>query len=508
MSYPARALLRDRAVVASLATTLAATGAAVTQVTALGLVVYDLTHRDLDLGLLGLAEFLPAMALVLVTGSVADRFDRRRIIVLGLLGEVACSAGLAALASSGNRSTAPIFALVVAFGVARAFLAPATRSLAADNAPPGGLPRLVAFNAATWQVALIGGPVLAGVLYTVGPAWPFVACMVMSAVGALVVNLTRPTEHHRAVVVDDTAGADGAPSIDDRADAVMVDLADESRPSELLDRAGEAVARDLEAGHSPGGAPVAATGTSAAAAPTGEEVPTTAGGRLRQAAEGLVVIRRNPILFGAISLDLFAVLFGGAVALLPAIAQTRLGVDAVGLGWLRAAGGIGAAAMTVLLSVRPVRRHVGRRLFAMVALFGVTTIVLGVTRSFAVAFVAMLVLSGADAVSVFIRSTIVPLVTPPEARGRVLAVEGVFVGASNELGAFESGVVGSLLGTGAAVVTGGAATLVVVAVWSTIFPALRRIDRFSELQSDSGGPTARAVAPAAVEVAGPPDRPA
>ncbi len=196
------------------------------------------------------------------------------------------------------------------------------------------------------------------------------------------------------------------------------------------------------------------------------------------------MIRRRPILLGAISLDLFAVLFGGAVALLPAIAQTRLGVGAIGLGWLRAAGGIGAAAMTLWLTIRPVQRHVGRTMFAMVALFGVGTIALGITRIYAVAFVAMLVLSAADAVSVFIRSTIVPLVTPPEARGRVLAVEGVFVGASNELGAFESGVVGALLGTAAAVVTGGAATLVVVVAWMALFPALRRIDRFSELSPE------------------------
>lgn len=464
MTVTAGELFRDRAVVAALATTLAATAAAVTQVTALGILVYDLTRRDLDLGFLGLAEFLPAIALVLLTGSLADRFDRRRIITLGLIGEMACSAGLAALAFNSNTSTAPIFALVVAFGVARAFLAPATRSLSADNAPPGGLPRLVAFNAATWQIALIGGPILAGVLYVVGPAWPFVACMVFAGLGAIVVSFTRPTEHDRAV----DSGTAGGPSVNDPASAALVDLADEARPAEVLDGAGEAAAAAIHPEPS-----VLREGT-----------PTTPQGRLRQAAEGLVVIRRRPILLGAISLDLFAVLFGGAVALLPAIAQTRLGVGAIGLGWLRAAGGIGAAAMTLWLTIRPVQRHVGRTMFAMVAVFGVGTIALGITRIYAVAFVAMLVLSAADAVSVFIRSTIVPLVTPPEARGRVLAVEGVFVGASNELGAFESGVVGALLGTAAAVVTGGAATLVVVGAWMALFPALRRIDRFSELSPD------------------------
>jgi MFS family permease len=199
---------------------------------------------------------------------------------------------------------------------------------------------------------------------------------------------------------------------------------------------------------------------------------------MRAAVEGLRFVRSQPVLLGAISLDLFAVLFGGAVALLPAIAQDRLGVGAVGLGWLRAATGIGAGAVSLFLTVRPVSRRIGRRLLAVVALFGVGTIVLGVTTSFTVAFVALLVLSGADAVSVFIRATLVPLVTPADKRGRVLAVEAVFIGASNELGAFESGVAGQLLGPAAAVVLGGVGTLAVAGLWFVWFPALRDVDRF------------------------------
>ena len=167
---------------------------------------------------------------------------------------------------------------------------------------------------------------------------------------------------------------------------------------------------------------------------------------MHEAVEGVRFVRSQPILLGAISLDLFAVLFGGAVALLPAIAENRLGVGAVGLGLLRAAIGVGAGAVTLFLVVRPVQRRVGRTLLFTVALFGVGTIALGATTNFVVAFVALMVLSGADSVSVFIRSTLVPLVTPPEKRGRVLAVEAVFIGASNELGAFESGVVGQLFG--------------------------------------------------------------
>lgn len=171
-------------------------------------------------------------------------------------------------------------------------------------------------------------------------------------------------------------------------------------------------------------------------------------------------------------------LFGGAIALLPAIAENRLGVGAVGLGVLRAAVGIGAGSVTLFLTVRPVHRRVGRTLLVAVALFGAGTIVLGATTNFIVAFIALVALSGADSISVFIRSTLVPLVTPRDKRGRVLAVEAVFIGASNELGAFESGVVGQLLGASAAVVLGGVATLAVAALWWSVFPALRNVDRF------------------------------
>ena len=146
--------------------------AALAQVTALGKQLYDLTGQDIYLGYLGLAEFLPAAALMTVTGSVADRFDRRRIVTLGLLGEMAASSGLAWHAASGSQATWPIFALVVAFGAARAFVTPALRSMPPDLAPVGGLPRLIAFSSAGWQTALIGGPIIAGFLYVVSPAAP------------------------------------------------------------------------------------------------------------------------------------------------------------------------------------------------------------------------------------------------------------------------------------------------------------------------------------------------
>jgi MFS family permease len=210
--------------------------------------------------------------------------------------------------------------------------------------------------------------------------------------------------------------------------------------------------------------------------PDPDEKPT-----FRSAIEGLLFIRRTPILFAAISLDLFAVLFGGAVALLPAIASEQLGVGDIAYGWLRAAPGIGAAAMAVALAMRPVRRHVGRLLLVVVAVFGLSTVVLGLTSSYAVAFVALIIAAAADMVSVFIRGSIVPLVTPDEKRGRVMAVENVFIGASNELGAFESGLVGQAIGVPATVVGGGVATMAIVGVWWIAFPSLRNVDRLEDL---------------------------
>lgn len=210
----------------------------------------------------------------------------------------------------------------------------------------------------------------------------------------------------------------------------------------------------------------------------------TKGGRqaIRDAMDGLRFIRRQPIVFGAISLDLFAVLFGGLVALLPAIAEDRLGVGAVGLGWLRAAIGIGATSMALTLSFRPIRRRLGRVLFGAIAVFGVMTIVIGFSESYAVVFVALVIAAAADAVSVFIRVTLVPLATPEQMRGRVLAVENVFIGASNELGAVESGLTAAAFGLAGALLFGGAGTLVVVAVWWRLFPALRDVDRFDEVR--------------------------
>ncbi|MFI5043181.1 MAG: MFS transporter, partial [Acidimicrobiales bacterium] len=204
------------------------------------------------------------------------------------------------------------------------------------------------------------------------------------------------------------------------------------------------------------------------------------------ALDGLRFIRRRPLLLGAISLDLFAVLFGGAIALLPAIADERLGVGSTALGWLRAAVGIGAATTTVVLAARPVGRRVGLKLLSVVAIFGLATMVLGLTTLYAVAFLALLIGSAADAVSVNIRATLVPLITPDEYRRRVLADENVHIGASNELGAIESGVAGQILGAAGAVFLGGAATIGVVGLWWVVFPSLRKVDRFVDVIPPDG----------------------
>jgi MFS family permease len=383
--------------------------AVVCQVTALGVLVFDMTGRTLDLGLLGLAEFAPTALLSPFTGAITDRFDRRYILGIGLAGELVASFVLLFYARSGPSSLPPVLLIVIFFGIARAFYAPPSRALPVDLAPPGTIERVLALNAATWQTGAIIGPIAAGFLYAVEPWTAFAFSSVLFTLSLLVV-LRLPNS---GVARLETSGVKAA----------VVD-----------------------------------------------------------ALEGLRFIRRTPVLFGAISLDLFAVLFGGAIALLPAIAKERLGVGAVGLGFLRASVGFGAVSMSLALAVRPLTRRVGPVLLAAVALFGVATVVLGFTRSYLVALFALLVAAASDSVSVFIRSTIVPLATPENMRGRVLATENVFIGASNELGAFESGVAGHFLGLVGGIVSGGLGTLAVVGVWWKAFPALRKIDRFEELR--------------------------
>ncbi|HEY7626869.1 MAG TPA: MFS transporter [Ilumatobacteraceae bacterium] len=381
------------------------------QATALLKQAYDITGRKSDLGWMGLAEFIPIFALVLVTGSVADHFKRKSIAMVTVGAEVFTSAALMFYALSEPTSVMPLFMIAFCFGIARAFQAPAMRSMPPMVAPEGALPKVIALYSATWTGAMIVGPAIGGFLYAIDPWVAYLGSTALIFASWLVLSMQSFVREPLPPDPD-------------------------SRPS------------------------------------------------LRTAVQGLVFIKRTPVLLAAISLDLFAVLFGGAVALIPVIAKDRLGVGDVAYGWLRAAPGFGAAAMALLLAARPVRRRVGKTLLGVVALFGIGTVVLGVTRNYALAFTALVVLSAADLVSVFIRGSLVPLVTPDEKRGRVLAVEAVFIGASNELGAFESGLVAQAVGTPATVIGGGVATLVVVGTWWFAFPSLRTIDSFEELERD------------------------
>lgn len=385
--------------------------ATVGQLTILGKQVWDISGSELDLGLLGLAEFVPTALLSPITGSVADRFDRRIVGAIGLMASASVSIGLWAYAMTDPTDLAPIYVLVVIFGAARAFIAPALRALPVDLSPRSAIERVVALSAVAWQTGGILGPVIAGFMFVWSKPSPYAFSAGLLLCAVITLSFVPSSNVGR---MESTPGVRAA---------------------------------------------------------------------LRDAFDGLRFIRRTPVLFGAISLDLFAVLFGGAVALLPAIAEDRLGVGAIGLGWLRAAAGIGAGGVSLCLAFRPIKRHVGIVLLATVGLFGVATLVLGLTHSFTVAFLAVAVLSGADAISVFIRSAIVPLATPENMRGRVLATENVFIGASNELGAFESGVTGHFFGLVGAIMIGGVGTLAVVGIWAVCFPALRKIDRFDELNT-------------------------
>jgi len=381
------------------------------QAATLGKHIYDITGREIDIGWLGLAEFLPVALLVFVAGTVADRHNRRRVAVLAMGGELLCSLALVFYSRTNPTSVAPMFMIAIAYGASRAFVSPAMRSIAPMIAPEHGLPQMVAMYSAVWTGAMIVGPAMSGFLYSAAPWIAYAASAALIALGMILISRIK------LKVISEQA--------------------------------------------------------------TKTEKPT-----LHSAMEGLRFIRRTPILLAAISLDLFAVLFGGAIALLPVIAKDQLMVGDVAYGWLRAAVGIGAASTAALLAVRPIRRNVGRAMLIAVGVFGAGTIVLGLTHNYWVAFFAVMVLSAGDMVSVFVRGAIVPLVTPDDKRGRVSAVENVFIGATNELGAFESGAVSQLVGAKATVVGGGIATLGIVGIWWFKFKQLRDIDTFDELTTE------------------------
>jgi MFS family permease len=372
------------------------------QSVAIGWQVYEITGNLFDLGLIGLAQFAPFLALILFAGHAADRYNRRNIIAICMGVQLLCSLLLLGFTLSGSHVVWPVFAILVLFGSARAFMMPATQAILKNMVPIDSFSQAVALSSSTFHVAVIAGPVLGGLLYLAGPRTVYMAAAALLLLSVFLMSRTK------------------------------------SAPQAV----------------------------------------NTAPATWHTVLEGLRFVRSRPIVLGAISLDLFAVLFGGATALLPAYARDVLHVGPTGLGLLRTAPGAGAALCSIALAMWPIRRHVGAFMFGGVALFGAATLVLGATAHFAVAFGALFLLGVGDMVSVYIRHLLVQFETPDEIRGRVSAVSSVFIGASNELGEFESGLTAGWFGLVRAILLGGAATLLVTGIWARAFPVLSRMDRF------------------------------
>ena len=368
-------------------------------IVAVGWQIYALTGDPLDLGLVGLCQFLPALVLVLVTGSVADRYSRRMIMGLASLVEGVGAFALLLLTWHGLASPLPVFAILIAFGIARAFFGPAQQSLVVNLVTRQELANAIAWNSSSWQIAAIAGPVGGGLLYGISPIAAYATGFALFVVSAVLVFLIK-----------------------------------------------QPAARKRE--HEPAS--------------------------FETIVAGFRFIWSEKVVLGAISLDLFAVLLGGAVALMPVYARDILAVGPWGLGLLRAAPAFGAIPMALFLAAHPIRDHAGAIMFAFVALFGAFTIVFGLSALPWLSIVALALMGASDMISVYVRETLMQLWTPDDVRGRVNAVNQVFIGASNELGEFRAGGMAALIGAVPAVVVGGAATIGVAALWSAMFPDLRK----------------------------------
>jgi MFS family permease len=385
-----------------------ATASSEMQAVAVGWQIYGLTGRPLDLGLVGLAQFLPGILLFLVAGHAADRFPRRRILEICYAAFAVCSLTFLALTIHGLTSVYPIYAVLLANGVIRAFNGPAGQALLPQVVAEEHFPNAVAWGSSIFQGAQVAGPMLGGFVYgfaaTPIPVYAAAAAAFLTALCLMATVHTIGRQRPR-----------GAASL-----------------SFVLD--------------------------------------------------GLHYIRRNKIILGTMSLDLFAVLLGGAVALLPVYAREILHTGAFGLGLLRAGPGIGAVLTAIAVAHHPLRRRAGAAMLWCVTGFGAFTVVFGLSRNFALSMAALIAVGACDMVSVIVRQTLVQLGTPDEMRGRVSAVNVVFIGASNEVGQFESGLTAQWLGTVPAVLLGGIGTMVVVALWAKLFPALRRVDQLVRKQ--------------------------
>ena len=362
--------------------------------------MYDETRNPLYLGLIGLFQFLPSLLLILVTGSVADRYNRRVIVAICMVIGALCSAALLVITITHSFTPWLVFAILIVFGIERAFMGPAVQSLGPNLVPEQDLPNAVAWNSSSWQTAAILGPVVGGLLYGASAIAAYSVALIFLIIAAvLVFMIPKPPQRSAANKVD-----------------------------------------------------------------------------MDQILAGFRFIFGEKIVLGAISLDLFAVLLGGAVALMPIFARDILELGPWGLGMLRAAPGVGAIIVAVLLAFYPIRQHAGVAMFVGVALFGVGTLIFGMSATPWLSIAALMLMGASDMISVYVRETLIALWTPDEVRGRVNAVNMVFVGASNELGEFRAGTMAHFIGAVPAVVIGGVGTLAVAIIWSLGFPKLRKID--------------------------------
>ena len=377
------------------------------QSVAVGWQIYSIARTPLALGYAGLFQFLPMMACTIPAGHLADRFNRRTILVVSNLCSGIASGGFLILALLGTTAIWPFYVVLALFGAARAFAGPASQSFVPLLVPQDQFPQAVAWASSTSQVAVIAGPAIGGAIYILGPAVDYGVCMILFVTIAIVMMGIRSRSARYEAQPDMTV--------------------------------------------------------------------------FERITAGVAYVWRKPLILGALSLDLFAVLLGGATALLPVYARDILHVGPLGLGVLRSAPALGAAMLGIALGQRALSRRAGRAMFACVAIFGIATIVFGVSENFMLSIAALFVLGASDMVSVYVRTTLTQLATPDAMRGRVSAVNRLFVGASNELGEFESGVTATWFGTVPAVVIGGVGTLVIVALWYRLFPSLREVDRLSEV---------------------------
>lgn len=392
--------------------------ATISMVVLIGYQTYDIARSDygmdvseaaLQLGLLGLAQFVPLFFLTPVAGIAADRFDRRRVVMFANTIDALIAVALAWGTWADALNLPSLFTLAALHGTARVFNGPAFSAIAPNVVPPSLLPRAIAMSSMTWQVGTVAGPALGGALFAWEPALPYALSAIMLVASASLVASIRP----------------------------------------------------VRAMHE--GPPVHP---------------------VRQMIDGFRFVKRERFLFGCITLDLFAVLLGGATAMLPVFARDVLDVGSFGLGLMRGAPAVGAALVGLWLSWRPLENNVGVKMLWAVVVFGLATIVFGLSRDFGLSLTALALLGAADMVSVFVRNSLVQLNTPDVMRGRVSSISGLAISASNELGEMQSGLAAAVLGATGAVVFGGAGAIVVTGLWAWLFPELRRARTFSSQYLD------------------------